>query len=80
MRIWDARGMNIHAYLQTYMHAYRVCQLFSAGKPTGTVSTKGENINISWSPDGHTIAVGNKVYLFIIIIIIIVVVVLRRIY
>lgn len=31
-----------------------------AGKPTGTVSTKGENINISWSPDGHTIAVGNK--------------------
>ena len=32
-----------------------------AGKPTGTVSTKGENINICWSPDGHTIAVGNKV-------------------
>ncbi|KAK2709289.1 THO complex subunit 3-like [Artemia franciscana] len=24
------------------------------------VSTKGENINISWSPDGTTIAVGNK--------------------
>lgn len=21
---------------------------------------KGENINITWSPDGHTIAVGNK--------------------
>ena len=25
------------------------------------VSTKGENINICWSPDGNTIAVGNKV-------------------
>ncbi|XP_003384776.2 PREDICTED: THO complex subunit 3-like isoform X2 [Amphimedon queenslandica] len=31
-----------------------------AGKPTSTVTTKGENINICWSPDGHTIAVGNK--------------------
>ena len=25
------------------------------------VNTKGENINICWSPDGNTIAVGNKV-------------------
>ncbi|XP_018407900.1 PREDICTED: THO complex subunit 3 [Nanorana parkeri] len=25
-----------------------------------TVTTKGENINICWSPDGQTIAVGNK--------------------
>lgn len=33
------------------------------GKPTSTVTTKGENINICWSPDGHTIAVGNKVYI-----------------
>ena len=32
-----------------------------AGKPTGTITTKGENINICWSPDGQTIAVGNKV-------------------
>ena len=24
------------------------------------ISTKGENININWSPDGKTIAVGNK--------------------
>ena len=24
------------------------------------VATKGENINIDWSPDGKTIAVGNK--------------------
>ena len=38
-----------------------------AGKPTGTVNTKGENINISWSPDGHTIAVGNKVTINIVI-------------
>jgi THO complex subunit 3 len=29
-------------------------------KCAATISTKGENINISWSPDGHTIAVGNK--------------------
>ncbi|CAB0041922.1 unnamed protein product [Trichogramma brassicae] len=29
-------------------------------KSTATISTKGENINISWSPDGNTIAVGNK--------------------
>ena len=35
--------------------------LILAGKPTSTVTTKGENINICWSPDGHTIAVGNKV-------------------
>ena len=25
------------------------------------IKTKGENINISWSPDGNAIAVGNKV-------------------
>ena len=25
-----------------------------------TINTKGENINICWSPDGKTIAVGNK--------------------
>jgi THO complex subunit 3 len=24
------------------------------------VSAQGENINITWSPDGQTIAVGNK--------------------
>ncbi|RXN35209.1 THO complex subunit 3 [Labeo rohita] len=29
-------------------------------KCMATVSTKGENINICWSPDGQTIAVGNK--------------------
>ncbi|XP_014214100.1 THO complex subunit 3 [Copidosoma floridanum] len=29
-------------------------------KCTANISTKGENINISWSPDGNTIAVGNK--------------------
>ncbi|MEE6479714.1 hypothetical protein FKM82_012347 [Ascaphus truei] len=29
-------------------------------KCTATVKTKGENINICWSPDGQTIAVGNK--------------------
>ena len=31
------------------------------GKCMEVVSTKGENINICWSPDGNTIAVGNKV-------------------
>ena len=29
-------------------------------KCVNTVQTKGENINICWSPDGHTIGVGNK--------------------
>jgi len=29
-------------------------------KPLETFPTKGENINITWSPDGNTIAVGNK--------------------
>uniref|UniRef100_U3FFX6 THO complex subunit 3 n=1 Tax=Callithrix jacchus TaxID=9483 RepID=U3FFX6_CALJA len=29
-------------------------------KCIATVNTKGENINICWSPDGQTIAVGNK--------------------
>lgn len=41
---------------------------FIAGKCVNVVNTKGENINICWSPDGNTIAVGNKVrlcYVFI---------------
>ncbi|XP_065890171.1 THO complex subunit 3-like [Dysidea avara] len=29
-------------------------------KSTHTVTTRGENINIKWSPNGNTIAVGNK--------------------
>ncbi|XP_029645736.2 THO complex subunit 3-like [Octopus sinensis] len=29
-------------------------------KSVATVNTRGENINICWSPDGSTIAVGNK--------------------
>ncbi|KAK2567082.1 THO complex subunit 3 [Acropora cervicornis] len=33
----------------------------SASKCVSVVNTKGENINICWSPDGNTIAVGNKV-------------------
>jgi len=31
-----------------------------SGKCTSTINTKGENINICWSPNGHSIAVGNK--------------------
>jgi len=31
-----------------------------SGKCTNTVNTKGENINICWSPNGQSIAVGNK--------------------
>ncbi|XP_002734008.1 THO complex subunit 3-like [Saccoglossus kowalevskii] len=31
-----------------------------SNKCVASVATKGENINICWSPDGHTIAVGNK--------------------
>lgn len=30
------------------------------GKCATIINTKGENINITWSPDGNTIAVGNK--------------------
>ncbi|KAE8741770.1 THO complex subunit 3 [Frankliniella occidentalis] len=29
-------------------------------KCAATINTKGENINITWAPDGQTIAVGNK--------------------
>ena len=32
------------------------------GKAAHAVNTRGENINICWSPNGHTIAVGNKVW------------------
>ena len=32
----------------------------SGARCTDVVNTKGENINICWSPDGNTIAVGNK--------------------
>ncbi|XP_067656853.1 THO complex subunit 3-like [Haliotis asinina] len=31
-----------------------------SSKSAATINTKGENINICWSPDGSTIAVGNK--------------------
>ena len=31
-----------------------------SNKAVTTINTKGENINITWSPDGSTIAVGNK--------------------
>lgn len=29
-------------------------------KCVATIATKGENINITWAPNGETIAVGNK--------------------
>ena len=32
----------------------------SAKKGVASLPTKGENINICWSPDGNTIAVGSK--------------------
>ncbi|XP_067928196.1 THO complex subunit 3-like isoform X2 [Watersipora subatra] len=37
-------------------------RLFDArtNKCSSIIQTKGENINLSWSPDGQTIAVGNK--------------------
>jgi len=31
-----------------------------SAKCTSTISTPGENINVTWSPDGKTIAVGNR--------------------
>jgi Tol biopolymer transport system component len=30
------------------------------GKPTAVVQLQGENINMTWSPDGKTIVVGNR--------------------
>jgi len=30
------------------------------GKCSSTITTPGENINITWSPDGKTVAVGNR--------------------
>lgn len=38
----------------------RVWDARTTGKCIEVVNTKGENINICWSPDGNTIAVGNK--------------------
>lgn len=37
-----------------------------SAKKVATVVTKGENINLCWSPDGNTIAVGSKVILLLI--------------
>lgn len=37
----------------------RIWDIRSGKQPT-IINTKGENINITWSPDGNTIAVGNK--------------------
>jgi THO complex subunit 3 len=31
-----------------------------SGRCTHTIQTKGENINVCWSPDGQAVAVGNK--------------------
>ena len=45
-------------------HLPALCYYWSppppAGKCTHTVQTKGENINLCWSPNGQAIAVGNK--------------------
>ena len=43
---------------------WQCCYWFSAGKPWHTINTKGENINICWSSNGHVIAVGNKMCSF----------------
>lgn len=31
-----------------------------SARQSAAIATKGENINIAWSPNGHTLAVGNK--------------------
>ncbi|CAG2181619.1 unnamed protein product, partial [Oppiella nova] len=51
-----------HADLLSTASLDRTVRLWDArtSKCVTTVQTKGENINICWSPDGHTIAVGNK--------------------
>ena len=42
-------------------NAFILIIFIANGKCMEVVGTKGENINICWSPDGNTIAVGNKV-------------------
>jgi len=32
----------------------------TSNKSIGLMQGKGENINLAWSPDGNTLAVGNK--------------------
>jgi hypothetical protein len=74
IRIWDTRGKKAKVILHCILSGFyvelslwhilkRIFWIFSflAGKCVNVVNTKGENINICWSPDGNTIAVGNKV-------------------
>ncbi|CEQ42263.1 SPOSA6832_04044 [Sporobolomyces salmonicolor] len=36
------------------------CSASEGSKPTSTIETYGDNINMAWSPDGKTIVVGNR--------------------
>lgn len=40
----------------------KTCRIWDVriGKTASVINTKGDNINITWAPDGKTIAVGNK--------------------
>jgi THO complex subunit 3 len=58
VKVWDVRHQKCSNTILTkgklktcivYFNSTEICCLF-----------EGENINITWSPDGHTIAVGNK--------------------
>ena len=54
-----------HSFSGGILLTWYISSFFAlAGKPSNTINTKGENINICWSPNGHTIAVGNKVHVY----------------
>lgn len=59
VKIWDARSTATFPLL--LMIIIIVSFSFQDGKCTSTIKTSGANINISWSPNGQYIAVGNKV-------------------
>jgi THO complex subunit 3 len=60
VRIWDARGTPWSPLPATHVLTRRLSD--TKGREMHKISTKGENINIAWSPDdGNYIAVGNKV-------------------
>ena len=56
LRNLDAQIYEIEQFITNFYNL-----LGSTAKCTDVVNTKGENINICWSPNGTTIGVGNKV-------------------
>lgn len=57
MRVWDARMKKCTA---TVITKGMVMYSFYLNTKLKLLIYSGENINITWSPDGNSIAVGNK--------------------